>query len=334
MSTEFTALQVREEADGSFSRYLVRRTTDELPPGEVLIRVAFSALNYKDALSASGHKGITRKFPHTPGVDASGVVAESTSPAFAVGDPVIVTSFDLGMNTAGGFAEYLRVPAAWVIPLPDGLTLAEAMILGTGGLTAALALWKLERNGLAPATAPGPVLVTGASGGVGSVAVALLHRAGYRVLASSGKPDAHDFLRALGADEIVDRTALNDASGRPLLAPRWAAAVDTVGGNTLTTAIKGCFPEGSVALIGLVAEAAFTSTVYPFLIRGVNVLGIETATTETGLRRELWHRLATTWRLPDLAALATYIDLQQVSDHLDRMLKGQTQGRVVVRLGA
>ncbi len=329
---EFSALQIREEPDGSFSRHLVRRTTNELPPGDVLIRVAFSALNYKDGLSASGHKGITRQFPHTPGIDAAGLVVESAVPEFVPGQRVLVTSFDLGMNTSGAFAEYIRVPAGWVVPLPDGLTLAESMILGTGGLTAALALWKLERNGLLPEH--GPVLVTGASGGVGSVAVALLHQAGYRVVASSGKPAAHDMLRRLGADEIVDRAAVDDQTGKALLPVRWAAAVDTVGGNTLSTAIKACRPEGSVAVIGLVADNKFTTTVYPFLIRGVNVLGIETGTTEIGLRRELWQRLATTWRLPDLDSLVTYTDLTHLSDYIDLILKGETQGRVVLRLAS
>lgn len=330
MNTEFSAFQVREEADGTFSRHLVRRTTADLPAGDVLVRVAFSALNYKDALSASGHKGITRKFPHTPGIDAAGTVVESTVPEFQPGQAVIVTSFDLGMNTSGGFAEYIRVPAGWVVPLPEGLSLAESMILGTGGFTAALALWKLERNGLQPDH--GPVLVTGASGGVGSVAVALLHRAGYRVIASSGKAEAHDLLRRLGADEIVDRAAVDDQTGKALLPPRWAAAIDTVGGNTLSTAIKACRPEGSVALIGLVADNKFTSTVYPFLIRGVNVLGIETATTDIHLRHELWRRLAQEWRLPDLEGLTTYIGLTDLNDYIDLILQGQTQGRVVLRL--
>lgn len=327
---EFSALQVREEADGTFSRHLVRRTTADLPAGDVLIRVAFSALNYKDALSASGHKGITKQFPHTPGIDASGIVVESAVPEFEPGQRVLVTSFDLGMNTSGAFAEYIRVPAGWVVPLPDGLSLAESMILGTGGLTAALALWKLERNGLQPDH--GPVLVTGASGGVGSVAVALLHQAGYRVLASSGKPEAHAYLRQLGADEIVDREAVDDQSGRALLPSRWAAAIDTVGGNTLTTCIKSCRPEGSVAVIGLVADNKFTTTVYPFLIRGVNVLGIETGTTDIRLRRELWGRLATSWRLPDLESLVTYINLTDLSDYIDLILEGKTKGRIVVRL--
>ncbi len=327
---EFSALQVREEADGTFSRHLVRRTTADLPAGEVLIRVAFSALNYKDALSASGHKGITRQFPHTPGIDAAGVVVESAVPDLQPGQRVLVTSFDLGMNTAGGFAEYIRVPAGWVVPLPETLSLAESMILGTGGLTAALALWKLERNGLHPDH--GPVLVTGASGGVGSVAVALLHRAGYRVVASSGKEAAHTLLRTLGADEIVDRASLDDQTGKALLPVRWAAAIDTIGGNTLSTAIKACRPEGSVAVIGLVADHKFTTTVYPFLIRGVNVLGIETGTTAIALRRELWERLATTWRIPELHALATYISLPQLADYLDRLLRGESVGRVVLRL--
>jgi acrylyl-CoA reductase (NADPH) len=327
---EFSAFQIREEADGTFSRHLVRRTTDELPAGDVLIRVAFSALNYKDALSASGHKGITRKFPHTPGIDAAGLVVESAVPEFQPGQRVLVTSFDMGMNTSGGFAEYIRVPAGWVVPLPDSLSLSESMILGTGGLTAALALWKLERNGLQPDH--GPVLVTGASGGVGSVAVALLHKAGYQVIAASGKPSAHDLLRELGATEIVDRASVDDQSGKALLPVRWAAAIDTVGGNMLSTAIKACRPEGSVAVIGLVADNKFTTTVYPFLIRGVNVVGIETGTTDIALRRELWNRLATTWRLPDLAALVSYIELSQLSDYIDLILKGETQGRVVLKL--
>jgi putative YhdH/YhfP family quinone oxidoreductase len=214
--------------------------------------VAYSGLNYKDGLSASGHRGVTRTYPHVPGIDAVGVVVEDATGTMAPGQSVICTSYDLGMNTHGAFSEYIRVPVEWVVELPQGMTPMDAMTLGSAGYTAGLALWKMERNGQHPSM--GPIAVTGASGGVGSLAVALLHHAGYRVIAGSGSPENADFLRQWGADEIRGREAFDDTSGKPLTRPEWAGAIDNVGGNTLATLLKSCGRNGNVASIGLVAS--------------------------------------------------------------------------------
>lgn len=226
---KFRAWRVEEQADGTVTRRLIERDTVDLPPGEVLIHVQWSSLNYKDALSATGNKGVTRVYPHTPGIDAAGTVVESSAAAFRPGDPVLVTGYDLGMNTAGGFGEMVRVPANWVVPLPGGLTLRESMQLGTAGFTAALAMDRIAARGVQPGR--GEVLVTGASGGVGSLAVALLARAGYTVAAATGKADAGEYLLGLGASRVVSREEISEASGRPLLPRRWAGAIDTVGGS-------------------------------------------------------------------------------------------------------
>jgi acrylyl-CoA reductase (NADPH) len=282
-TSSFQALVVRETADGEFTRQIEERALADLPDGEVLVCVHYSSLNYKDALSASGHKDVTRSYPHTPGIDAAGVVEESVAAEFRPGDPVIVTSYDLGMNTPGGWGQYIRVPAAWVVPLPQDLTLRESMIYGTAGFTAALSVHRLEAHGLAPDA--GEVLVTGATGGVGSLAVAILARAGYQVVAASGKADAGPFLRDLGAAEVVDREAVRDDSGRPLLRGRWAGAVDTVGGEYLATALKSTQYGGAVACCGLVASADLPTTVYPFILRGVSLLGVDSQACPMDTRR-------------------------------------------------
>ncbi|GAB4425015.1 MAG: YhdH/YhfP family quinone oxidoreductase [Bacteroidia bacterium] len=329
--TPFTALRVYEE-QGRFQRRIETRYTDALPPGEVLVRVAYSALNYKDALSATGNKGVTRHYPHTPGIDAAGWVAASQDSRFAAGMEVVVTSYDLGMNTDGGWGGYIRVPAAWVLPLPPGMDLREAMILGTAGFTAGLALHKLERCGLQPGS--GPVVVSGASGGVGSLATAILARAGYEVVASSGKAAARNFLRDLGASQVIDRSDIQDLSSRPLLRSRWTAAIDTVGGTTLSTLLKTTVREGSVAACGLVATANFDITVFPFILNGVNLLGVDSATCDMPTRQHIWQRLATDWRIADPTRLATEVDLHTLdATYIDRILSGETLGRVVVRMG-
>ena len=331
MSKAFKALVIHETEDGRFIRKIQERTTDELPEGEVLIRVKYAALNYKDALSATGHKGITRKYPHTPGVDASGVVEVSADERFQPGDPVIVTSYDLGMNTSGGFSEYIRVPANWVVPQPEVLDAKEAMILGTAGFTAALALSKMEQSGQRPEM--GPVVVTGASGGVGSMAVAILARAGYPVIASTGKKGAESYLRSLGAHRVEPRSFTDDTSGRPLLRTSWAGAIDTVGGNTLTTLIKACAKEGCIAACGLVASADLNATVYPFLLNGVNLLGVDSAEYAMEKRLELWDKLAADWKPLDLDSMGTICSLEELNDiYIDKILAGETQGRVVVDL--
>jgi putative YhdH/YhfP family quinone oxidoreductase len=327
-NTEYKAFVARENADGTFSQAVESKKISELPENEVLIKVKYAALNYKDALSASGHKGISRNYPHTPGVDAAGVVVESKSDQFAEGEEVIVTSYDFGMNTSGGFQEYIRVPAAWPVHLPAGLSLEESMILGTGAFTAALSIYKMEQNGQSPEM--GPILVTGASGGVGSMAVKLLHQNGYQVIASSGKASAHDFLKSLGADEIVDREAVNDQSGRPLLSYRWAGAIDTVGDNTLATCIKACNRNGNIAVCGLVQSPELHTTVYPFILNGVNLLGIETAETPRNIRLKIWELLANDWKLDGLDDIKNIIKLDGLKSQLELMLAGKSKGRTLV----
>jgi putative YhdH/YhfP family quinone oxidoreductase len=327
--TTFDALVVRE-ADEDFARQVEKRTLADLPPGEVLIRVHYSSLNYKDALSASGHKGVTRSYPHTPGIDAAGLVEASDSDEFRPGDEVIVTSYDLGMNTPGGWGQYIRVPAGWVVPLPDGLTLRESMIYGTAGFTAALSVHALQTHGVAPDQ--GEILVTGATGGVGSLAVGILAQAGYRVVAASGKPDAEPFLRGLGAGEVIPREQVLDTSPRPLLRGRWAGVVDTVGGEYLATALKSTQYGGAVTCCGLVASADLPTTVYPFILRAVSLLGIDSQNCPMDLRRRIWQKLAGEWKLAKLDGLASKCSLQGLEPEIVRILEGQQKGRVVVNL--
>ncbi|HFC11374.1 MAG TPA: acryloyl-CoA reductase, partial [Anaerolineae bacterium] len=265
MNTSFQAYVVTENAPKQFTRAIQTRSIEDLPAGEVLIRVAYSSLNYKDALSASGNRGVTRKFPHTPGIDAAGSVAASTNPAFAVGDQVVVIGYDLGMNTAGGYGQYIRVPAGWVVKLPQRLTPREAMIYGTAGFTAAMSVDQLVGHGVAPSD--GEILVTGATGGVGSMAVALLAQLGYDVVAATGKvATAGDFLRGLGASRIVTRDDVTNVA-RPMQRPRWAGVVDTVGGPMLETALASTKMLGVVTVCGLVASAEIHTTVFPFILR-------------------------------------------------------------------
>ena len=327
--SEFKALLVSEAADGGFQRQVVQRQISELADGELLIRVRYSSLNYKDALSASGNRGVTKLYPHTPGIDAAGVVEASSVSEFAAGDEVIVTGYDLGMNTAGGFGQYIRVPAAWAIKRPQGLSLREAMLLGTAGLTAALCVDKLERVGVSPQD--GVVLVTGATGGVGSVAVMLLKKLGYRVAAATGKADQADFLRSLGADEIVSREELQQGVERPLLKERWAAAVDTVGGDILFNVVKSLRRGGSVACCGLTAGVGFQASVMPFILRGVNLLGVDSVELPLVVKASMWDKLSLQWKL-DLAPLTQEVALEALPAAIERILGGGMVGRVLVRL--
>ena len=329
MPETFRALIVEETPDGKPNRYIGERTTDDLPEGDVLIRVRYSGLNYKDALSASVHKGITRHYPHTPGVDASGVVAESSSNEFKAGDQVLVTGYDLGMNTAGGFGEYIRVPAGWVVPVPENLSLREGMILGTAGFTAALSIHRLERHGLQPDK--GPVVVTGATGGVGSMGVMMLARSGYHVVASTGKMDESDYLKELGATEVIHRDEINDDSGKPLLPRRWSGAIDTVGGTPLARLLAAMEYEGGIAVCGNVAGVDFSTTVYPFILRGAALIGINTATTPMPLRREIWSRIATEWKNDHLETMANDVTLEEMEGEIEKILRGGQRGRVVLR---
>lgn len=325
----YRALVVREQA-GRFSRQVEELTTAALPAGEVLVKVEYSSLNYKDALSASGNRGVTRNYPHTPGVDAAGVVAGSSSPAFRAGDRVMVACYDLGMNTAGGFGQYIRVPARWVMKLPDGLTAREAMIFGTGGFTGAHSVWRLIEYGLKPEQ--GKVLVTGATGGVGCFSVAILARLGFEVVAVSGKEAARPFLEKIGATRFLPREKAIDHSGRMVLKGCWAGVVDTVGGEVLGTAIRSTRYGGAVTTCGNVAGAEFTANVYPFILRGVALLGIDSAECPMALREKVWRKMAHDWKPPLLEKFATEIGLEELDNAIERMLKGGGQGRIVVRL--
>ncbi|MDN3647535.1 oxidoreductase [Reinekea marina] len=329
MSTSFKALIVEKSEDKQFSRHIGERTIDELPEGEILIKVQYSSLNYKDALSATGNPGVSRIFPHTPGIDAAGTVVESQSDAFKKGDEVIVTSYDLGMNTAGGLGQYIRVPQQWVLKRPQGLTAKEAMGFGTAGLTAALMISALQSNGVTPEK--GPVLVTGATGGVGSIAVSILSKLGFNVTAATGKASAEDFLKRLGASEVINRETLLDNS-RPMFKEHWAGVVDVVAGDTLANAIKSCQYNGVVTASGLVGAVDFTTSIFPFILRGVRLIGIDSVECSMDVRTQAWQALASDYKVETLESLVTEITLDQAESSLLAMLKGQSHGRIVVNM--
>lgn len=326
----YKAYLVTKDAENRASAAIVNRPIDELSPGEVTIKVAYSSLNYKDALSATGNPGVTKNYPHVPGIDAAGVVIASDSDQFRIGDKVLVTGYDLGSNADGGYAELICVPAEWVVPLPDGLSLKESMIFGTAGFTAAICVEQLQRNGVLPEQ--GEIVVSGATGGVGCLAIGILAKEGYNVVASTGKADAHDFLKVLGASRIISREELDDQSGRPMLKSIWAGAVDTVGGNTLATIVKSINVQGSVAACGVVAGPKLDLTVFPFILRGVNLLGADSALWPREPRRQIWQKLATKWKLKNLEEISQTIGLPEIDESVKKILKGQIRGRTVVAI--
>ncbi len=329
-NNRFQALVVRKEGDGACHRQVESRSLAELPENEVLIRVSYSSLNYKDALSADGNRGVTRRYPHTPGIDAAGQVRSSTVRDFAPGMNVLCMGYDLGMNTPGGFGEYIRVPASWVMELPIGLSLLESMQLGTAGFTAAQCVHTLLEHGLKPDS--GPVLVTGATGGVGSLVIRLLAHLGYRAVAVTGKSDQEPYLRKLGADAVVGREQLLRGQGKMLLRERWAGVVDTVGGEILATAVKATCYGGMVTCCGNAASGDLPLNVYPFILRGVVLAGIDSANCPMSRRQEIWHKLAGEWKLTGLDSLARVVSLPELDEEIKRMLQGRALGRVVVDL--
>ena len=305
-------------------------STDRLPDADVTIQVACSGINFKDAMISHGVGKMVRTFPHIPGVDLAGTVEADRTGKFAKGSRVLVTGYDLGVAWLGGYAEYARVPAGWVVPLPKGLSEQEAMTLGTAGFTAMLSVMAMERNGLKPGQ--GPVLVTGATGGVGSCAVDILARAGYEVAASSGKADMTDFLKRLGAKQVLTREQVVDASAKVMLKEQWAGAIDNAGGPTLEYLLRAVKTHGSVALTGLVHGNAFSSTVYPFILRGVNLLGIDSVNCPMDVRLEAWRRLAGEHKPAHLAEIGHTIGLADLPAKLKEILAGGARGRYVVRL--
>jgi acrylyl-CoA reductase (NADPH) len=326
----FRALVVEEIGENKFARTIKERTINDLPAGDVLIRVHYSSLNYKDALSASGNKGVTKNYPHTPGIDASGIVEESGSDDLKPGDEVLVTGYDLGANTSGGYGEYIRVPSDWVVKLPKGLSLRESMVYGTAGFTAALSVYKIAEHGVNPAM--GEVLVTGATGGVGSMAAGILAKSGYHVVASTGKSDQKQYLTDLGVKEVIGREDVKDSSGRPLLKARWAGVVDTVGGEILATAIKSAKQHGVVTCCGNVASADLPINVYPFILRGVSLIGIDSAYCPMDIRKKVWDKIADEWKIENLDIVSTEVSLGGLDKHIELILQGKGKGRVVVNL--
>jgi putative YhdH/YhfP family quinone oxidoreductase len=318
--------------DKVVTRAIEDRNMDELPDHDVLIRVHWSSLNYKDALSASGHKGVSRYYPHTPGIDASGVVERDRSGRFEPGTEVVVTGYDLGMNTQGGFAEYVCVPADWVVALPPGLSMADSMRLGTAGLTAGYCLEKLIEAGVR--ADQGPILVTGATGGVGSIAVHLLATLGYPVTAITGKSTAHDWLRQLGARDILSREALSEPDTKALRAAQYAGAIDTVGEDTLVNILKSLKFGGSVAACGIVGGTSVPTDIFPFILRGVNLLGVASADAPHDARIRVLAKFAKLWKLPMLENLCDTLTMDELGPRIDAMLAGKIQRRALIRIGA
>lgn len=325
---KFKSLRVFEE-DKQFIKKIVERDTADLPEGDVLIEVKFSSLNYKDALSCSGNRGVTRSYPHTPGIDAAGIVVESTDSKFKVGEEVILTGYDLGMNTDGGFGEYIRVPSGWVVKRPENLTLEEAMIYGTAGFTAALSVYELIKD-VKPED--GDILVTGATGGVGSHSVKFLKKLGYSVVAGINKAEGESYVKELGAKEAILSDELNDTTGKPMLKQKWAGVIDTVGGNPLSTALRELKYCGVVTTCGNVAGGDIpVANVYPFILRGVKLVGIDSVQCPMEKRTDVWNNLAKDWKGENLNKGIKTVSLEEIVNSVEEMLAHKLIGRVILK---
>ncbi|MDD3488655.1 MAG: YhdH/YhfP family quinone oxidoreductase [Paludibacter sp.] len=320
---------VTEETGNGYVSSIKTLDTDQLPDGEVLVKVYYSSLNYKDALSATGNKGVTKNYPHTPGIDASGVVESSDSKEFKTGDQVVVSGYDLGMNTAGGFAEYIRVPAQWVVKLPEGLSMKEAMIIGTAGFTAGISVTRMSELVKPEA---GKIIVTGATGGVGSVALSILNGLGYETVAVSGKESEHNFLKSLGASEIITREEFALVDKRPILSSRFAGGIDTVGGPILENVIKTLNPLGAVTTCGSVSATQLNMSVFPFILRGISLIGISAQNYPMHLREPLWKKLSSDWKPAHLMELYNEITLDELVSAIDLILQGKLKGRTLVKI--
>ncbi len=327
--TEFRALMLRQ-TDQGVTASLESVPVASLADGEVLVRVTHSSLNYKDGLVLGGLGRLVRSYPHIPGIDLAGIVESSTDPRWTIGQSVICTGWRVGETRWGGYGELASLKADWLVALPEGMTARQAMAIGTAGFTAMIAVMALEAHGLTPQH--GEVLVTGAAGGVGSVAAAILAKRGYTVVGSSGRPETHDYLRSLGVHTIIDRASLAARPARPLEAERWAGAIDAVGGTTLATVLTQMKYRASVAACGLAGGNGLDTTVIPFLLRGVNLLGIDSVMYPQPARSAAWQRLATDLPMETLEAMIEMIGLAQLPAYGKKILAGQTRGRVVVDL--
>ena len=323
----YKALRV-EEIDGTFVSSIKDLPLSKLDVNDILIRIQYAALNYKDALSCSGNKGVTKHYPHTPGVDGAGTIVRSNCEKFKVGDKVIVTSFDLGMNTDGAFSQFVSVPKEWVIPLPKTLSLKEAAAIGTAGLTAAIGAHKLLNNGQKKGNS---ILITGPNGAVGSFCVKLFAYLGFNVIALSSRAETKEFLLSIGANEVIVKSDFEMHDKKPLLSPKYDAAMDVVGGELLENILKQIKPEGSVAICGLVGSATLNTTVFPFILRGVNLLGINSAEITEDFRYMLWEKLANEWKI-DLSAITHEHTLEEIPFLVSQMLAGKSTGRRIITL--
>ncbi|HAF31072.1 MAG TPA: oxidoreductase [Bacteroidales bacterium] len=320
---------VIDEQEEKYIRSIKTRLVKDLPEGDLLIKVHYSSLNYKDALSSTGNKGVTKRYPHTPGIDAVGTIVESNSTRFSMNEEVIVTSYNLGMDTSGGFGQYIRVPASWAVKLPKGLSMKESMILGTAGLTATLLVLRLSER-VSPDQ--GNIVVSGATGGVGSLSVAILTKLGYHVVAITGKEQEKDFLFSLGTKEIILRKDFEEENPRPMLSAKFAGGIDTVGGTILENIIKSTQNMGVVACCGNAASPKINLTVFPFILRGVSLIGIGTQDHPMPERKVAWNLLATDWKPDKLMDMYTEVSLDGLSDKIDLILQGKIRGRVLVNL--
>ena len=325
---EFKAYVVNEEENHYIGR-ITRRTIDDLPKGDLLIKVYYSSLNFKDALSASGNKGVTKNYPHTPGIDAAGVVVSSENKCFSIEDKVIVTSYDLGMNTDGGFGEYIQVPSEWAIKLPENLSMKESMILGTAGLTAGMSVLRLTQF-VKPED--GSILVSGATGGVGTISIAILKKLGYSVTAITGKETEKKYLMDLGAKDIILRKDFESLDKKPLLKPVYAGAIDTVGGIILENMIKSIKPNGAVTCCGNAASSKLELTVFPFILRGITLIGIDSQNLSMNNRENVWKKLASDWKLDTLLDSYDEISLDDLDQKISLMLQGKLKGRTIINI--
>lgn len=320
---------VTKESDSGFSNSIENLSVADLKDNDLIVKVSYSSLNYKDALSASGNRGVTRKYPHTPGIDAVGEVIVSNSSDFKSGEKIIVTGYDLGMNTFGGFGQYISISANWAIPLPKKLSEAEAMSIGTAGLTAGLCVRKLLMNDFTPDS--GNVLVTGASGGVGSVAVMVLSKLGFKVVALTGKKDQADYLESLGASSVIMRSEMEE-QGKPLQKGIYQGGGDTVGGNILSNFISQTSQRGAITCCGNVASDKLQTSVFPFILRGVALIGIDSAESLLEVKKEIWNNFSNDWKI-DLEKITKEVRLESLSEEVDKILKGEQIGRIRVNLG-
>jgi alcohol dehydrogenase len=320
---------VTEETEKGFTSSIQERSLNDLPAGDVLIKVLFSSLNYKDALSASGNKGVSRNYPHSPGIDAAGIVEESNFDHFSNGDEVIVTGYDLGMNTSGGFSQYIRVPKEWIIKKPDNFSLEESMAFGTAGLTAGLCVRKILLSGIKPED--GDIFVTGATGGVGTVAVMLLSKLGFDVIAITGKENQTDLLLSLGAKEVINRSEFEGEMKSPLSKPRWAGGVDAVGSDILSNLITATHQRAAIACCGMVGGINLNTSIFPFILRGLSLLGVDSAETLIEVKKEIWHNFATDWKLEKINDQIKDVSLEELDLEIKKILKGEQVGRIRIK---